>query len=417
MNTFITPTWVSKDVATNWMNEIKLVGQFDRSWDDSWRNKPGGAQIGYTVQARLPQRFLVTEGQAFQQQAITNQTVPITINHQYNVGMSWSTAAATLEVEEVQERYTRPAGLAMANKADVQAGAEVYRSVYMTIGTPGTPITDDGTYTDGVAKLLNVGVPDDFCAVLDPKAQSKLAQANFALFNPTRQISEIFKRGRFNEGALGIKEWYRDPNMPTHTTGTFTTATPITSSGGQTGSSLALSGLGTYSFKAGDTFKVASGTAVNAVNPQTSATSTTYNDTGDAQEFVITADISGTTTGTLAISPPIITSGQLQTVTASPDNGAAILFTGATGITSATMTTTTSRQSLIFHPSAFAFVMADLDDDLPGAQVGMARDKDAKISMRWAYQYNGQTDQKISRVDMLVGVAPVLPYFALRAWS
>ena len=65
----------------------------------------------------------------------------------------------------------------------------------------------------------------------------------------------------------------------------------------------------------------------------------------------------------------------------------------------------------------FAFVMADLDDDLPGAQVGMARDKDAKISMRWAYQYNGQTDQKISRVDMLVGVAPVLLYFALRAWS
>ncbi len=411
-NTIITPTWVSKDVAVNWMNEIKLVGQFDRSWDDQWRNKPQGAQIGYTVQARIQQRWQVTEGQAFQQQAVLNQTVPITLNHQYNVGMSWSTASATLEIEEVQERYTKPAGLALANKADVQAGLEVYKAVNMTVGTPGTAVTDDGTYTDGVAKLLNVGVPDDFCAVLDPKAQSKLAQANFGLFNPTSVISGIFKRGRFNEGALGIKEWYRDPNMPTHTTGTFTSATPIVSSANQTGSTLAMSGLGTYSFKAGDTFKINSGTAVNAVNP------VSYNDTGDAQEFVITADIAGTTTGTLPIYPPIITSGQLQTVTASPDNSAQVLFTGATGSgAGVTMATTTSKQSLVFHPAAFAFVMADLDDDLPGAQVGMARDKDAKISMRWAYQYNSQTDQKISRVDMIVGVAPILPYFAFRVWA
>lgn len=393
------------------MNEIKLVGQFDRSWDDQWRNKPQGAQIGYTVQARLPQRWQVTEGQAFQQQAVLNQTVPITLNHQYNVGMAWSTAAATLEVEEVQSRYTKPAGLALANKSDVQAGKEVYKSVYFTIGTPGTPITDDGTYTDGIAKLLNVGVPDDFCAVLDPKAQSKLAQANFGLFNPNAQISEIFKRGRFNEGALGVSEWYRDPNMPTHTTGSFTSSTPVVSSANQTGSTLALSGLGTYAFKAGDTFKIVSGTAVNAVNP------VSYNDTGDAQEFVITSDASGSSTVTLNISPSIITSGQLQTVTASPDNNAAVLFTGATGTSSATMTATSSKQSLVFHPAAFAFVMADLDDDLPGAQVGMARDKEAKISMRWAYQYNAQTDQKISRVDIIIGVAPIIPYFALRALS
>ncbi len=46
MNMIITPTWVSKDVAVGYLNEVKLVGQFDRSWDDQWRNKPQGAQIG-----------------------------------------------------------------------------------------------------------------------------------------------------------------------------------------------------------------------------------------------------------------------------------------------------------------------------------------------------------------------------------
>jgi hypothetical protein len=37
--------------------------------------------------------------------------------------------------------------------------------------------------------------------------------------------------------------------------------------------------------------------------------------------------------------------------------------------------------------------------------------------MRWVEQYNIQTDQNPSRVDTLGGVAPILPYFAVRAWS
>ncbi len=93
--------------------------------------------------------------------------------------MGWSTAAATLEIEEVQNRYTMPAGKAMASKADVVAGREVYKSVWNTIGTPGSWITDDSAYTDGVANLLSIAVPDDFCAVLPPLAHSRLAAANF----------------------------------------------------------------------------------------------------------------------------------------------------------------------------------------------------------------------------------------------
>ena len=257
-----------------------------------------GAQIGYTVQARLPQRFLVTEGQAFQQQAITNQTVPITINHSIQrVGMSWSTAAATLEVEEVQESgipvlrasrwRTRPTCRLCCRSLPLGLHDDWHTR---------TPITDDGTYTDGVAKLLNVGGAGRLLCGARPGRRSRASWR--------RRTSRCsIRRGRSARSSSaadstkahsGSKSGIATSNMPTHTTGTFTTATPITSSGGQTGSTLAMSGLGTYSFKAGDTFKVASGTAVNAVNPQTSATSTTYNDTGDAQEFVITADISGT---------------------------------------------------------------------------------------------------------------------------
>lgn len=408
-NTFITPTWVTKDVATFWKNNIRLVGQFDRQWDDSYRNRPGGAKIGYTVNVRLPQRFTVTEGQALVQQAILNQTTPITINHQQHVGMGWSSADATLAVEEVQERYTMPAGQSLANKVDVTAGAEVYQSVYFSIGNPGIANSSNKIYLDGVAKLQNVGVPAPFCAVLDPQSQAEILNANLAMFNPSGRIGEYFRSGLFGQDALGIADWYYDPNMPVHTTGTFTTATPIVSGANQTGSTLTTSGMGTYALKKGDVFTITTGP--NAVNP------VSYADTGFRQEFTLTADVSGTTTATLPISPSIITSGPLQTVTASPANSAPLLFKGATGTASATMAAQTSRQSLIFNEGAFAFVFADLVENLAGARTSMVRSREARISMRWAEQYNIQTDQNPSRVDIIYGVAPVLPYFALRVWS
>lgn len=409
MNTFITPTWVTKDTAVNFKNSLKFLAQFDRTWDSSWENKPQGAQIGYTTQVRIQQRWVVSEGQALVQQPIFNQTVPLTINHQFQIGMGWSSADDALLVEEVQSRYTKPAGRAQASNWDAVAGREVYKSIYFSKGTPGVPITSNQTWTEAVALLDNVAVPDEeYCAVIDPMTRSNLLNANFALFQPK---NDYFRTGQFADEALGIGEWYTDPLMPTHTTGTFTTATPITTAGGQTGSSLTVSGLGTYALKAGDVFYFASGAAVNAVNP------IAYTDTGIAQQFVLTADVSGSNTATLSIAPAIITSGPLQTVTASPDNGAALQFNGATGIASATMAATKSKQSFVFNRAAFAFVMADLPERLPGALAKRVTDAEEKLSMRWVEQYNIQTDQLPSRVDTIGGVGVILPYFAERMWS
>lgn len=407
MNTFISPNWVTKDTAMNWKNQIRLLGQVDRTYGDDWKNKPEGAQIGYTVQQRIQQRWVVSEGQQLQQQAVLNQTVPISLSHQLQIGMGWSSADATVLVEEVQSRYTKPAGRSMANKCDALLGAEVYKAVYFTIGTPGTAITSNEIITDGYAKLINAGVPDDFSAVLDPKAMSKIVSANFAIFNLPGGRKN-FQTGQFSGENLGMKEWYSDPNMPTHTTGTFTSSTPVVSGANQTGSTLTISGMGTYALKAGDTFKLA---AVNMVNP------VSYVDSGELQEYTLTVDVSGSSTATLTFQPAIITSGQLQTVTGSPANGAAITFTGATGTVSATMAATASRQSFYFNPSAFAFVNADLKKNLAGAVTGRMSDKEANVSMRSVEQYNIQTDQQPTRIDMLVGNAAVLPYFALRAWG
>jgi len=409
-NTFITPTWVTTDVAMNFKNHLKLIGQFDRTWEkQNWGNKPEGAQIGDTVQVRIQQRWQVTEGQGLVEQAVLNQTVPLTINHQFQVGMGWSSAQTALEVEMVQDRYTKPAGRRQANKWDAVAGAEVYKSVYFSAGSPGTPLNDNKTWTDAVALLHNNAVPDDeLCAVIDPLTQSALLATNFALFNPSAVISEYWRKGQFASEALGVNEWYYDPLMPIHTTGTFTTASWATTTAGQTGSSLAVTGGGTYAMKQGDVFTI---DGVFGLNPES------YTSTGSLQQFVLTADVSGTTTGTLSISPSIIATGQLATVTVAPAGSAAITWLGATGTVSATMATQTSRQSLMFNPAAFAFAMVDLPDNLAGATAKTVGDKDAKIAMRWVEQYNIQTDRQPSRCDTIGGVAAILPYFAVRMWS
>jgi hypothetical protein len=406
MNYVITPTWVTKDTALFWDNSLKLVGNFDRQWNKEWNNKPKGSQIGDTVQVRTPQRWTVTEGQALIQQSILNQTVPLTLNHQYNVGMGWSSIEDTLQIEEVQDRYTMPAGVALANKTDAVAGAEVYQSIYNVVGTPGTPLVNKD-WTDAVALLQMTGTPEGYVAVIDPLMQSELLNANFALFG--KQYQEYFRTGQFSAMALGVDEWYYDAVLPIHNSGSFAASTPIVAGASQTGSVLNISGMGAYSLKKGDALYVV-GTSAQGVNPLS------YTSTGQPQRFVLTADVSGTGTLAAPISPAIIPSGQLQTVTGSPANGAAIQFVGATPAATPpqTMATTASRQQFLFNPAAFAFVSAPLTSDLPGARSKVVTNKDIKASLRWAEQWNIQTDQKPSRVDILIGVAAIEPYFAVR---
>jgi hypothetical protein len=287
----------------------------------------------------------------------------------------------------------------------------VHKAVYFNIGTPGTPITTNEVWTDGVAKLRAFGVPEELLAVVEPRQQSKLQASNLTQFNPQGKISQIFNKGFFGFGALGVDEWAWDSNMPTFTTGTFTSSTPVVSSAGQSGSTLALSGLGTYAFVEGDRFTI---DGVYGVNP------ISYVGTNILQDFVVTADAAGSSTVTLSISPPIIasTDSQLQTVTALPANNAAVSFKGATGTVGATMTATTTKINLLANPAAFAFVSADLPKNLAGAVAGRTPGaKTDRVSIRYVDQYNIQTDQMPRRMDALVGAAPILPYFGLVAYS
>lgn len=409
-NTLATPTWVTKEVALGYMNSIKFVANVNRTYDDQYIIS--GAHVGNTVQARLAQRFTVTDGQALQQQNLYDQTVPITLTNQKNVAFGYSSAEATTELDDIRTRYVQPGAEALANAADVLAFTNTYRDVYSAVGSPGVTPSSLLTYLQAGVKLTDLAAPmDGRCAVLDPIAMITLANTSSTLFNPSATISENYKTGQFGRAQLGVSEWYQDQNRPLFTTGAFTSATPTLNGANQTGSTLNTTGWasGATNLKRGDIFTIA---GVNSVNPLS------YQSTGRLQQFVITADTSDSSGNitALPISPPIITSGQLQTVDAVGATTAAITMIGSAGGTYA-YSATNSPQSMLFHPDAFAFVMADLIKPGAGATATVVRSKEYGFSIRMVEQYQIATDQNPSRLDILIGAATVQPRLAARIFG
>lgn len=404
-NTLVTPSWVLKEVGRGYVNSVKFITSI-KQYDN--RYEFGGAKVGNTIQYRLPQRWVVSDGQALQEQPILDQTVPISLTNQKHVDMNWSTSQATTEVEDVRKRYTEPAGAALASVADAFAFAAVYKDVYNAVGTPGTTPSTTLLYLQAGVKLADAGAPDDgLIGVLDPMAMATIANTTSTLFNPPSTVSGNYRKGQFGGMQLGFEEWYRDQNRPTHTTGTFTASTPVVNGASQTGSSIITSGWasGATTLRKGDVITFA---GVFGVNPLS------YVSTGRLQQFVVTADISDTTGAiTIPISPAIVVSGPLQSVTASPANSAAITVWSANPA-GGTLAATASPQSLMFHPDAFAFVTADLDMPIGGAEATRISSKAQGLALRMAKQWDIRTDQNITRIDMLIGAATLQARLAVR---
>jgi len=410
-NTLATPSWTTKEVARGFINKLIFLAHVNRTYDDQY--EISGAKVGNTVNARLPQRFTVTDGQALQLQNLYDQTVPISLTNQKNVAFGYSSQQATTELDNIRSRYVDPGSEALANAAEVLAFNAVYRDIYSSVGTPGTTPSTTLTYLQAGVKLTDLSTPmKGRVAVLDPLAMSTLANTTSSLFNPTAVIAENYEEGQFGRRQLGVDGWYQDPVRPTHTTGSFTASTPLINGASQTGSTIATNGWasGATTLNKGDIFTIA---GVNSVNPLS------YSSTGRLQQFVVTAttsDASGVM-ATLPISPSIVTSGQLQTVDASPANDAVITVLGATAAAGGTLAATTSPQSFVYHPDAFAYVMADLMKPGAGAESTTVRSKALGFSIRMVEQYQIGTDQNPSRLDILIGAATIQARLASRVWG
>lgn len=411
-NTLLTSTLVTKEAGFGYTNNVRFVSQITRKYDDYFRSQPQGGKPGDTIFARMPVRFEPKTGQALQTQNIYELSVAVPIEQQFQVAFGWSSADAALSIEEVDARYIKPAVNTLANQVDVYAYNKVFKDVWNIVGTPGIQPSAFLTLTTGVSKLVNQAVDDkDLVACLSPLAMATIANANAALFNPGSAVSESYRSGMLESPASGIQRFYREPNVQSYTTGTFTASSPVVNGASQTGSSLLTSGWasGASSLKKGDTFTIG---GVYTLNPLS------YTNTAQLQDFVVTADISDTAGAmTISISPSIIVTGSLRTVSNSPAANAVITVKGATSAVSGTLAATQTPQNLIFHKEAFTFVTVDLLKPAGGVDCEFFRSKAAGVSMRYLSGYDMLNDQNPSRLDILGGAASLQVRGACRVAS
>jgi hypothetical protein len=152
--------------------------------------------------------------------------------------------------------------------------------------------------------------------------------------------------------------------------------------------------------RAGDVITLAGVEEVNPISKQS---------TGRLQTFVVAADAnSGASTGpaTLTISPPIITTGPYQTVTAAPANDAVITVVSGTA-------STAYDQSLLFHRDAMLMVSRKLD--IPSG-TGLKTSSVAGNRMSISVSENTNFDTLVHRyrLDILFGLKVTAPYLARR---
>lgn len=389
-NVLLTPSIISKETLVILSNNLVAAGKVNRQFENQF------VKIGTTLTVRKPNRYKVSSGPGLQIQDSVEPSTSITISNQRHVDIQFSSQELTLVIEEFSERYLKPAVEPLTNQIDYDVLSN-WASVFNEVGTPGTVPNSFATGIQPVGQRMDEGaVPQDGrTMVLGPAAYWSLANGLISLY--VQSVSEPALKGYL--AKIGNFEIYLDQNIQTQTVGAYA-GTPVVNGANQTGSSLVTNGW-TASIagllNVGDVFTVA---GVFAVNPQNRQS------TGQLQNFVVTSGAAsdGSGNSTLAIYPPIVTSGAYQTVTNSPANGAAITVKGTAS--------TQYAQNIAFTRDAFGLVTVPME--LPDGVDFKARQEYKGISIRIIRAYDVNNDVLPTRLDVLYGTTTYYPELAVR---
>ena len=212
-----------------------------------------------------------------------------------------------------------------------------------------------------------------------------------------------------------LMNWKLDQNVVAQTFGNNSTTTVTASVATTTASGFLTSGwassstitltaanTGTFNLNAGDVITIAGVYAVNPQNRQAYGSNKLRN-------FVVktTTAIASGSSGSVTVSPAVITAGQFQNVSIpSASASANVVQFNSTG--------TVSPQNMIMHRNAFTLAVADLELPEGVHFAGRASDKEIGLSMRVVRQYTINNDSIPTRLDVLYGWAPLYPELACR---
>ena len=395
-NSLLTNKIVTFESLELLLNDLQIPRNINTDYNDQFGQE--GAKAGDTIQIRIPYRSLGRDGQAVNIEPLTDLSTPLSLNMQFGADAQFGSAEMYTSLDNMRERYLRPQMEQIANKVDRSLHILMASTCNNVVGTPGTAATALATYLSAKTKLKqNLAIGKKFPLVLNSLQDSAIVNALTGQYNPQDVIGAQYIEGEMRS-AVGFG-WMESENVVIATVGTYG-GSPVVNGANQVGSNLITNGWssGATSLNMGDVFTIAGVYMVNAQNRSS---------IGVLQQFVVTAPVSDTSGAiTIPIYPAIVPSGQYQNVSASPATNAAITMWG----TSQTNTT----QALAFHRNSYTLCWGNLE--MPGGidQGFRAVDPKTKVSLRFVRDYIIQSDQRISRFDVLMGAAPLYPFWAVR---
>lgn len=396
-NNLLTIGMITREAVRLWKNENSFIQHIDMQYDDSFAQN--GAKIGTALRIRLPNDFTVNTGPAVSAQDTAEQSTTLTLATQKNVTVSYSSTDRTMALDDFSKRILAP----MINNLVGAVAIDVMSGVESGICNFTSNVDGSGNLLSPTAStFLQAGALLDFNSaprrnrriILDPLTQARTVGTLAGLFNPAPRISEQYESGEMMQ-ALGF-EWWMDQTVLQHTTSTYSGSLTVNGAG-QQGLSLTVNAI-TGGLNVGDIITVAGCNAVNRITKQT---------TGQLRQFVVTAAVA--TGGTsIPIYPAIVPAAlsgaqvQYQTVAASPANGAVISVVTPSAVS--------YRKNFAFAEEALTMATADLV--IPRGVHEAAREVYDGVSMRMVSAYNVETDQFLTRLDVLYGYLFVRPEWA-----
>ncbi len=398
-NSLLTIDMITRKALEILENNLVITRNVNRAYDDSFAIE--GAKIGSSLRIRLPDRSLVTDGAALQVQDVSQQQVTLTVDSQKHIGVNFTTAELTMSLDDFADRVLKPRISQLASSIDADV-ANAYKNIFNSVGTPGTTPATSLVLLQAQQKMNEAAaVASPRYLTVNPAANAGLVEGMKGLFNPVSTISRQFKSGLMGEGILGFEELAMSQSMKVHTTGDWGTAIEVDGAPTAQGTSqLAITFTGSSkTWKVGDVFTMQS---VFAVNPQTRES------TGSLQQFVVTEDLTGSSSGTLKFAPALYTATHpLATVDAFPANDADITMLGSAA--------SQYPQNMAYHRDAITFATADLI--MPQGVDMSSRQVHNGISMRIVRQYDINNDRLPCRIDVLYGYKVIRPEMAVRVWG
>lgn len=399
-NTNLTSSIITNESLAVLENNLTFAKGCNREYDDKFA--VSGAKIGSTLNIRKPARYIGRTGAAIGVEDHTETQVPLVLDTQFGVDVSFTSQELTLDIDQFSDRIVKPAMATIANKIDRDGLTMAYQSTYNAVGTPGTVPQTAAVILAAGAKLDFEAAPRDNqrSLIIDPLANASMVDVLKGLFQSGEQISDQYKQGNMGL-AFGFK-WSMDQNVVAHTVGPLG-GTPAMNGATVSGATSVVTDGWTASaasrLKKGDVFTIAN---VYAVNPQTRES------TGQLRQFVVTADVSsdGSGNATIAISPAIISTGPLKNVNSLPADNALLTVLGAAN--------TITPANIAFHKDAFVLGSADLLVPKGVDMASRSASKKVGLSVRMVRQYSISADTFPCRFDVLYGYKAVYPELSCR---